>query len=166
MEELPLEVSFESTDVSATNSSFSKGASKQKRKITADVLEWHLQMKAEAKRGVDALKSQKAAAYQLKSYCLEMKQLMDLSNRRTGSFTSEQNELMSRRKHTIKVAVSAMETHIKAGTIWCPKSEEDAEKTPKSVNSSGNNKRRITGSGVLDTHSVTHSLKKSCLLYG
>jgi hypothetical protein len=40
IEELPSEVTFESTDASATNSSFSTGASKQKkRKSTADVLE-------------------------------------------------------------------------------------------------------------------------------
>ena len=57
-----------------------------------------------------ALKSQKAAAYRLKSYCLGMNQLMDLSNRRTGSLTSEQNELMSRIKNAFGVAVSAMET--------------------------------------------------------
>jgi hypothetical protein len=40
VEELPSEVTFESTDASATNSSFSTGTSKQKkRKSTADVLE-------------------------------------------------------------------------------------------------------------------------------
>ncbi len=44
VEELPPEVAFESTDASATNSSFSTGASKQKkRKSTAGVLEQHLQ---------------------------------------------------------------------------------------------------------------------------
>ncbi len=102
MEEHLSEVIFESTDAYATNSSFSTGASKQKtRKCTADVLEQHLQMKAEAKIGVDVLKSQKASAYQLKSYCLGMNQLMDLSNRRTGNLTSEQNELMTRMKNTI-----------------------------------------------------------------
>jgi hypothetical protein len=71
--------------VSATNSSFSTGASKQKkRKSTAGLLEQHLQIKAEAKSGVDVLKSQKAAAYQLKSYCLGMNQLMDLSQKSTA----------------------------------------------------------------------------------
>ncbi len=40
MEELPSEETFEANNASATNSSFSTGASKQKkRKSTADVLE-------------------------------------------------------------------------------------------------------------------------------
>ncbi len=95
-------------------------------------------MKVEAKSEVDVLKSQKAATYQLKSYRLGTNQLVDLSNRCTSSLTSEQNELIARMKNTIGAAVSAMESHIKAGTIWCPKSEEELEKTPKSDNSSGN----------------------------
>ena len=90
-----------------------------------------------------------------------MNQLMDLSNRRTGSLTTEQNELMARMKNTIGVAVSAMESHIKAGTIWCPKSEEEMEKTPKSDNSSGNNKRRRVGSELYHTNSVARKLLDS-----
>jgi hypothetical protein len=90
-----------------------------------------------------------------------MNQLMDLSNRRTGSLTSEQNELMARMKNTIGEAVMAMETHIKAGTIWCPKSEEEVEKTPKSDNSSGKNKRKRFGSELLHAHSITRKLLDS-----
>jgi hypothetical protein len=118
-------------------------------------------MKAEAKSGVYILKSQKAAAYQLKSYCLGMNQLMDLSNRPTSSLTSEQNELMARMKNTIGAAVSAMESHIKSGTIWCPKSEEELEKTPKSDNSSGNNNRRRRSSELPHTDGVARKLLDS-----
>ncbi len=58
VEELPTEVVFESANRSVNNSSFSTGASKaKKRKSTADVLEWPLQMKAEAKSEIDVLKS-------------------------------------------------------------------------------------------------------------
>jgi len=58
VEELPTEVVFESANQSVNNSSFSTGASKaKKRKSTADVLEWPLQMKAEAKSEIDVLKS-------------------------------------------------------------------------------------------------------------
>ncbi len=115
----------------------------------------------EAKTGVDILKSQKAAAYQLKSYCLGMNQLTDLSNRRTRTLTPEQNELMGKMKNTIGVAVLAMKSHIKAGTIWCPKSEEEMEKTPNSDNSSCNNERRRGGSELSQPNSVAHKLLDS-----
>jgi hypothetical protein len=41
---------------------------------------------------LDALKSQKVAAYQLKSYCLGMNQLMELSGKNTANLSDEQNE--------------------------------------------------------------------------
>jgi len=77
VEELTVDAAMESTEESLSSRSYT---GKQKKwKSTADVLEQHLQMKAEAKGGTDILKSQKAAAYQLKSYCLGMNQLMDWS---------------------------------------------------------------------------------------
>jgi len=60
-----------------------------------------LQMKAEAKGGTDILKSQKAAAYQLKSYCLGMNQLMDLSEKSTDTLNEEQTILIKRMKSSI-----------------------------------------------------------------
>ncbi len=97
VEELPSDVVFESTNKSINNSSFSTGASKAKKwKRAADVLEWHLQMKADAKGEIDAFKLQKAAACQLKSYCLGMNQLMELSQKSTGTLTSDQSELLAR----------------------------------------------------------------------
>jgi hypothetical protein len=79
-------------------------------------------MKAEAKGGTDILKSQKAAAYQLKSYCLGMNQLMDLSGKSTDTLNEEQTILIKRMKSTIGMAVGAMESYIKSGSIWCPTS--------------------------------------------
>jgi hypothetical protein len=116
------------------------------------------EMKKEVKSGVDVFKSQKVAAYQLRSYCLGMNQLMDLNKRRTEKITSEQKELMARMKNTIGVAVSAMETHIKAGKVWCTKSEEEMKKTPTLDNFSGKHEMRITGSELSDTHSIAHKL--------
>jgi hypothetical protein len=58
-------------------------------------------MKAEAKGGTDILKSQKAAAYQLKSYCLGMNQLMDLSEKSTDTLNEEQTILIKRMKSSI-----------------------------------------------------------------
>jgi hypothetical protein len=113
VKELPSEVVFESANTSVDNSSFSTGASKAKKwKSTADVLERHLQMKAEAKSEIDVLKSQKAAACQLTNYCLGMDQLVEMSQRSTATLTSDQSELMARMRNTIGRAVSAMESHI------------------------------------------------------
>jgi hypothetical protein len=96
-----------------------------------DVLERHLQMKTEAKSVLDAVKSQKAAAYQLKSYCLGMNQLLELSGKDTANFSDEQNDLMARMKSTLGAAINAIETHIKSGTVWCPTTVDNQQKTPK-----------------------------------
>ncbi len=134
------------TKVSSVGSSYvsTGGVSKsKKRKTAADVLERHLQMKQQAKD--DVLKSEKAASYQLKSYCLGMNQLMELSEKSTATLNSEQKKLMARMKSTLGVAVNTMESHIKCGTIWCPtNAEEQKEKTPKRSNSSGKRKSRAT----------------------
>jgi hypothetical protein len=111
---------MESTEESLSSRSVT--GRQKKRKSTADILERHLQMKAEAKGGTDILKSQKAAAYQLKSYCLGMNQLMDLSWKSTDTLNEEQNILIMRMKSTIGMAVGAMESYIKSGSIWCPTS--------------------------------------------
>jgi hypothetical protein len=147
VEELPDKVKFESNnlDNAIGNSSVSTGQSKhKKRKSAADVLEWHLQMKTEAKSGLDALNSQKAVAYQLKSYCLGMNQLMELSGKNTANFSDEQNDLMARMKSTLGAAVNAMETHIKSGTVWCPTTVDDQQKTPKFSNSDNSKKKSRT----------------------
>jgi len=164
VEELLSEEVFESANKSFNNSSFSTGASMaKKQKSTADVLERDLQIKAEAKSEIHVLKLQKAAACQLKSYCLGMNQLMELSQKSTGTLTSDQSELMARMSNTIGIAVSAMESHhIKSGTIRCPQSETEVEKTPESGNSSGNNnKGRRTGSPLSQTNSIAQKLLDS-----
>lgn len=147
VEELPDKLKFESnakvSSVASSSVSTGGGSKSKKRKTAADVLERHLQMKQQAKD--DVLKSQKAASYQLKSYCLGMNQLMELSEKSTATLNSEQKKLMARMKSTLGVAVNTMESHIKCGTIWCPtNAEEQKEKTPKRSNSSGKRKSRAT----------------------
>jgi hypothetical protein len=139
VEELPMDVAMESTEESLSSQSVM--GKQKKRKSTADILERHLQMKAEAKGGTDMLKSQKAAAYQLKSYCLGMNQLMDLSGKSTDTLNEEQNILMKRMKPTICTDVGAMESRIKSGTIWYPTSMTTLDSTPKVTNGSGNSNR-------------------------
>jgi hypothetical protein len=76
VEELLDKLKFESnakvSSVASSSVSTGGGSKSKKRKTAADVLECHLQMKQQAKD--DVLKSQKAAPYQLKSYCLGMNQ--------------------------------------------------------------------------------------------
>jgi hypothetical protein len=139
VEELPMDVAMESTEESLSSRSVT--GRQKKRKSTADILERHLQMKAEAKGGTDVLKSQKAAAYQLKSYCLGMNQLMDLSGKSTDTLNEEQTILIKRMKSTIGMAVGAMESHIKSGSIWCPTNTNTLDSTPKVANGSGNSNR-------------------------
>jgi hypothetical protein len=61
-------------------------------------------MKAEAKDEMDVLKLQKVAACQLKSYCLGMNELMELSQKSTGILTSHQREILARMRNTIGIA--------------------------------------------------------------
>jgi hypothetical protein len=164
VEELPDEVKFESNnrDNAVSNSSVSTGHSRhKKRKSAADVLERHLQMKTEAKSGLDALKSQKAAAYQLKSYCLGMNQLMELSGKNTANLSDEQNDLMARMKSTLGAAVNAMETHIKSGTVWCPTTVDDQQKTPKFSNSDNSKKKSRTSRSISSDDSAARKLINS-----
>jgi hypothetical protein len=162
VEELPSEAVFKSANKFVDNSPFSTGASKvKKRKSTADVVERHLQMKAEAKSETDVQKSQKAAACQLKSYCLGMNQLMELSQKSAGTLTSDQSELIPRMRNTIGKAVSAMESHIKPGTIWHPQRETEVEKTPTSGNSNSNHRGSRTGSQLSETNNIARKLLDS-----
>ena len=73
---------------------------------------------------------------QLKFYCMGMKQLISLKKYKDACEQDpEQEQLIDRMKSTIGVAVGNMEAAIKAGTIWCPSSQENAsEKTPKRKN--------------------------------
>jgi hypothetical protein len=80
-------------------------SSKRKQKSTADVLGMHIKKRKEEKGGNDVLKAQKAVAYQLKSYCMRMNQLIDLSKMKDSTASLEQSELMERMKGTIEVAV-------------------------------------------------------------
>ena len=82
------------------------------------------------------LATQKAVRVQLKSYCMGMKQLMSLNKYKESSANDvEQHQLLECMKSTIGVAVGNMEEAIKAGTIWCPSSQENVvANTPKKSN--------------------------------
>jgi hypothetical protein len=118
-------------------------------------------MKTEARSGLDALKSQKAAAYQLKSYCLGMNQLMELSGKNTANLNDEQNDLMARMKSTLGAAVNAMETHIKSGTVWCPTTVEDEQKTQKFSNFDKSKKKSQTSRTISSNDSAACKLISS-----
>jgi hypothetical protein len=66
---------------------------------------------------------------------------------------------MARMSNTIGIAVSAMESHIKSGTIWCLQRETEVKKTPKSSNSNGNNNKK--GELALGCHKLT-ALLENC----
>ncbi len=117
VEELPDKLKFESnakvSSVASSSVSTGGGSKSKKRKTAADVLERHLQMKQQAKD--DVLKSQKAASYQLKSYCLGMNQLMELSEKSTATLNSEQKKLMARMKSN---PWSSCQYHGESHQVW------------------------------------------------
>jgi hypothetical protein len=140
IEDLPEEVQFESgvkPDVH-NNSTISSNPSsrRSKRKSPAEVLEQHLKEKSRSSTEQNILATQKAVRVQLKSYCMGMKQLMSLNKYKESSANDvEQHQLLERMKSTIGVAVGNMEEAIKAGTIWCPLSQENVvANTPKKSN--------------------------------
>jgi hypothetical protein len=118
-------------------------------------------MKTEAKSVLDAVESQKAAAYQLKSYCLGMNQLLELSGKDTANFSDEQNDLMARMKSTLGAAINAIETHIKSGTVWCPTTVDNQQKTPKFSNSDNSKKKSRTSRLISSNDSAAHKLINS-----
>jgi hypothetical protein len=75
------------------------------------------------------LKAQKSVAYQLKSICMGMNQLIDLSKMNGTAQSLEQFELIQRMRSTIGVAASTMEGHIQAGTLWCLTTAEKSQPT-------------------------------------
>ena len=152
VEDLPEEVKFETIGDEDNNTNNSSITSRRKRKTPADVLEMHIRQREEKRGGDDVLKAQKAVAYQLKSYCMGMNQLIDLSKVNTATQTLEQFELVQRMKNTIGIAVSTMEGHIQAGTVWCPTTAAEAQpsthKTPKTRNSSASSSRGLASSAT------------------
>ncbi len=77
-----------------------------------------------------------------------MNQLMELSGKNTANLSDEQNDLMARMKSTLGAAVNAMETHIKSGTVWCPTTVDDQQKTPKFSNSDNSKKKSRTSRSI------------------
>jgi hypothetical protein len=134
VEDLPEDVGFESNNNGDESTISTKGASsKKKRKTPADVLEKHLKEKREKRNNnEDVLKVQKAVRVQLKSYCMGMKELISLKKYKNSSEDDEdERQLIERMKATVGAAVSQMESHIQAGTIWCPTSEPTSERDAK-----------------------------------
>ncbi len=132
--DLPEDVGFESNNNGDESTISMKGAStKKKRKTPADVLEKHLKEKREKRNNnEDVLKVQKAVQVQLKSYCMGMKELISLKKyKKSSEDEEEERQLIERMKATVGVAVSQMESHIQAGTIWCPTSEPTSERDAK-----------------------------------
>jgi hypothetical protein len=133
VEDLSDDVRFESNNTnddernnSISSLSTTTTAAKKIRKSPADVLEKHLKEKEQRRNDNDLLKVQKVVRVQLKSYCMGMKQLLSM-NKYMQSCTDdeEQQQLIQCMKSTVGVAVSQMESHIHAGTIWCPTSEQE-----------------------------------------
>ncbi len=103
------------------------------------------------KKKDDVLKVQKAVQVQLKSYCMGMKELISLKKyKKSSEDDDEERQLIERMKATVGAAVSQMECHIRAGTIWCPTSKPDAkaQSTPKQQNTA---RRSSTTSTVSNT---------------
>ncbi len=82
-------------------------------------------MRQDRKSGDDILKTLKAVQVQLKSYCMGMKELY--IKKKNSNNDEEEQQLIDQMMATVGAAVTQMEPHIKAGTLWCP----SAEGTPK-----------------------------------
>ncbi len=146
VEDLSDDVRFESNNNNACNDkkkdkisslSTTATAAQKKRRSPTDILEKHLKEREQRRNDNDLLKVQKAVLVQLKSYCMGMKQLLSLKKyKESCTDDEEQQQLIQRMKSAVGVAVSQMETHIHAGTIWCPISGPDVmvQRTPKSSN--------------------------------
>jgi hypothetical protein len=152
IEELPEEVGFESTSDDKKTISMKSTGSRKKRKSTADISERHLKDKQERKSSDDILKTQKAVWVQLKSYCIGMKELISLQKfKKQYGDDDEELQLIERMTATVGAAVSKMEPHIQAGSIWCPTAEENIDKTPKQKKST----RRCSSTSTISSTQKT-----------
>jgi uncharacterized Rossmann fold enzyme len=68
---------------------------------------------------------------------------------------------MSKMKSTIGAAVNVMETHIKSGTVWCPTTMEDEQKTQKFSNFDKSKKKSQTSRTISSNDSAACKLISS-----
>jgi hypothetical protein len=156
VEDLPKDVGFES-NINADESTISTKctSTKKKRKTPVDILEKHLKEKSERRNySHDVLKVQKAVRVQLKSYCMGIKELICLKKYRKSSEDDEKEwQLIEQMKATVGAAVSQMDSHIQAGTIWCPTSKPTSERDvkPQSTPKQHNIAKRMSSTSTVSS---------------